>query len=302
MKFGLMRYTVCLRVYILKTLSRFVWKGAVCVSNTSIHHVYILSMVILQITDVNDISGFVSVHVCVCVCVSTCHDPSRWKWLFFSIPLAVLISLPSCHPFGFVRHCMTYLNSEPGWISQETLQPSCIWDKWGFVFLISGAGPLSFLTNSHINFESMKKNTNENNKKLNLISDCNEKEPIHCNVELITVQQWQQSRLQSWELVRQHAGLFSSSGADFFKTPPLTKKKKPAFTCSIWTSFDILILLNEVFRLWLLSLVGSPLRWNQLHLWHVCSLESNSVIRQECKNKRTFHQSMSDPKCIRLLY
>lgn len=78
----------------IKTLSRFVWKGAVCVSNTSIHHVYILSMVILQITDVNDISGFVSVHVCVCVRV--------WEYMPwpFTVKMAFLLDTPGSSHFS----------------------------------------------------------------------------------------------------------------------------------------------------------------------------------------------------------
>lgn len=147
---------ICIYIHIsIKTLSRFVWKGAACVCKTSIHLVYVLSMVVLQITDTNDIAEFVSVHVCAYV-----HATLTWP---FTVKVAFLLDTPgtshfSRHLFGFALHCMTYLNSGPGWISQESLQPSCMWDKWGFVLLVSGAGPMSFLTNSHINSESMKKN------------------------------------------------------------------------------------------------------------------------------------------------
>lgn len=62
----------------------------------------------------------ISLSACSCVCAYTplSHDPSQSKWLFFSIPPALLIPLPPCHPFGFAQHCMTYLNSRPGWISR----------------------------------------------------------------------------------------------------------------------------------------------------------------------------------------
>lgn len=90
----------------IKTPLRFV-----CVCNTLIHLFYILSMVIPQITDRNDITELVSVHMCARVYMPHSHDPSRWKWLFFLIPLALFISFPSHHPFVFARHCMTYLNS-----------------------------------------------------------------------------------------------------------------------------------------------------------------------------------------------
>lgn len=59
---------ICIYIHIsIKTLSRFVWKSAACVCKTSIHLVYILSMVILQITDTKDITEFVSVQVCAYV-------------------------------------------------------------------------------------------------------------------------------------------------------------------------------------------------------------------------------------------
>lgn len=83
----------CIYIHIFsKTLSRLVWKSADCVWKTSIHLVYILSMVILQITDTNNITEFVSVHVCAYV-----HATLTWP---FTAKVAFLLDTPGASHFS----------------------------------------------------------------------------------------------------------------------------------------------------------------------------------------------------------